>query len=120
MEEILRDINAVVGVTGCFVCNVEGQVMIRLLPAVFDEGLLTPVGQALAQTVAGLELTRRRKVNDLDLVYRDGRMMVKNLRQGYLCILCVPNVNVPLLNLTADTAVKKLAAQIKAEQATLH
>ena len=117
MQEILQDINAVVGVTGSFVCDGDGQILTKLLPEIFDDDLLTPVGQSLAQTVAGLELTRRRKVSDLDLLYRDGRLMVKNLRVGYLCILCVPNVNVPLLNLAATRANKMLVAQIKADRA---
>ena len=117
MQEVLQDINTVVGVTGSFVCDVDGQVLTKQLPEIFDDNLLTPVGQALAQTIAGLELTRRRKVSDLDLLYRDGRLMVKNLRVGYLCILCVPNVNVPLLNLAATRANKMLVAQIKADRA---
>ena len=116
MQDVLHNINAVVGVTGSFVCDVDGQVLTKLLPEIFDDDLLTPVGQSLAQTVAGLELTRHRKVSDMDLLYRDGRLMVKNLRVGYLCILCVPNVNVPLLNLTATRANRMLTAQIKADR----
>ena len=113
MKEILKDINAVVGVTGSFVCDAEGQVVARLLPDIFDKALLSPVGRTVAQTIAGLELTRRRKVSDLDLLYREGRLVVKNIRKGYLCILCVPAVNVPLLNLTANAAARKLTRQIK-------
>ena len=114
MENILKDVNAVVGVTGSFVCDDEGQVLARLLPDIFDKALLSPVGRTMAQTIAGLELARRRKVSGLDLVYREGRLVVKNLRLGYLHVLCVRNINVPLLNLTANVAAKKLTAQIKA------
>ena len=117
MEEILKDINSVVGVTGSFVCDDVGQVLTRLLPDVFDKSLLSPVGRTMAQTIAGLELARRRKVSELDLIYREGRLVVKNLRVGCLCILCVPTINVPLLNLTANIATRKLTAQIKADRA---
>ena len=113
MKEILKDINAVVGVTGSFVCDDEGRVVARLLPDIFDKALLSPVGRTLAQTIAGLELTRRRKVSDLDLVYREGRLVIRNLRGGSLCILCVPTINVPLLTLTANAAARKLTRQIK-------
>ena len=116
MEDILRDINAVVGVTGSFVCDAEGQVLVRSLPGVFDEASLSLTGQTMTQTIAGLKITRRRKVGDIDLLYGAGRLVVKNLQEGCLCILCMRHINVPLLNLTANLAAKKLTAMLK-EQA---
>jgi predicted regulator of Ras-like GTPase activity (Roadblock/LC7/MglB family) len=114
VEDILRDINTVVGVTGSFVCSGEGQVLASALPNLFDETILSTVGRIMSQTIAGLTTTRRRKVGDIDLLYREGRVVVKNLREGCLCILCVRNINVPLLNLTANVANKKLAEKIQA------
>ncbi|MEA3459281.1 MAG: roadblock/LC7 domain-containing protein [Chloroflexota bacterium] len=108
MEDILEDINAVVGVTGCFVCDEEGEVLASALPGVFDETMLSVVGRTAAQTVAGLWAARRKKVGDMDLLYTEGRLIVKNLGRGCLCILCVPRINVPLLNLTAKVAARKL------------
>ncbi len=113
MEAILGDINAVVGVTGSFVCDKEGAVVAGALPSVFDETVLLPAARTLSQTVDGLQTTRRRKVSELDLVYHEGRVVVKNLREGYLCILCVRNINVPLLNLTANVAARKLSQMLK-------
>jgi len=113
MDRILQDINRVVGVTGSFVCDGEGMVLARALPSVFDGATLSTVARIAAQTIAGLETARRRKVTDLDLVYGDGRLVVKNLGNGCLCILCVRNINVPLLNLTANLAARKLSERIK-------
>lgn len=113
MEEILRDVNAVVGVTGSFVCDDEGHVLAQILPNIFDAEMLSPVGRTLAQTIAGLETTNRRKVGDIDLLYEQGRLIVKNLGDGCLCVLCVRRINVPLLNLTANVAAKKLSERIK-------
>jgi predicted regulator of Ras-like GTPase activity (Roadblock/LC7/MglB family) len=113
METVLRDINAVVGVTGSFVCDEEGHVIARLLPNVFDTNMLSPVGRTVAQTIAGLKIVSRRRVDDLDLVYDDGRLIVKNVGDGCLCVLCVKRVNVPLLNLTVNVAVKKLQEKLK-------
>jgi len=115
VESILKDINAVVGVTGSFVCNGEGQVVARALPEVFDDAILSLVGRTSAQTVAGLQTLRRRRAGDLDLLYSGGRLLVKNLRYGCLCVLCVPRINVPLLNLTANVAARKLTAMLKAQ-----
>ncbi len=113
MEDILKDINAVVGVTGSFVCNGEGQVLASAPPDLYDEIILSTVGRTMAQTMAGLATARRRKIGDIDLVYDQGRLIAKNLGEGCLCILCVRNINVPLLNLTANVAAKKLKAQIE-------
>lgn len=108
MENILRDINAVVGVTGSFVCNEEGQIVSKLMPSVFDNSMLSPVGRTIAQTIAGLKIARECTIGDLDLLYDQGRLIVKNVGEGCLCILCVQRINIPLLNLTANVAVKKL------------
>ena len=112
MENVLKDINAVIGVTGSFVCNGEGQVSASALPDLFDETILSTVGRTMAQTMAGLATARRRKIGDIDLVYDQGRLIAKNLGEGCLCILCVRNINVPLLNLTANLAAKKLKVKI--------
>lgn len=113
MENILKDINAMVGVTGCFVCNSGGQVLASALPDLFDETILSTVGRTMTQTIAGLATARRRKVSDIDLVYDQGRFIAKNLGEGCLCILCVRTINVPLLNLTANLAVRKLMGRLK-------
>jgi len=114
MEDILKDINAVVGVRGSFVCNGKGQVLASTLPALFDQTILSTVGRTMAQTVAGLATARRRKIGDIDLVYDQGRLIAKNLREGCLCILCVRHINVPLLNLTANVTTKKLSSSLRA------
>jgi predicted regulator of Ras-like GTPase activity (Roadblock/LC7/MglB family) len=114
MESILQDINAVVGVTGSFVCDGEGEVLAKALPEVFDDAVLSPVARTMAQTVAGLHTARRRRVGDIDLLYDESRLIVKGLTGGgVLGILCVRRINVPLLNLTADVAVGKLRQRIK-------
>lgn len=113
MENILKDINAVVGVTGSFVCNEDGQVLSRSMPSVFDDQMLSNVSRTMAQTVAGLKIAQQSEVGDIDLLYNDGRLVVKDVGEGCLCILCVKRINVPLLNLTANVAAKKLRGQLK-------
>jgi len=112
VDDILRDIHEVVGVTGCFVADSTGQVVKSTLPGVFDSASLSVVSKTLSKTIDGLRMARRRKVSELDLVFEGGRLVVKVLSPGYLFILCVPTINVPLLNLTANVAAKKLSAQL--------
>ncbi|HUW94280.1 MAG TPA: roadblock/LC7 domain-containing protein [Anaerolineae bacterium] len=113
MEQLLADINAVAGVKGSFVCDAEGALVARALPAPFDETRILPAARTILQTIEGLETTRRRKVQELDILFRDARMVVKNLRVGCLYVVCARNINVPLLNLTANLSAKKLTEMLK-------
>jgi predicted regulator of Ras-like GTPase activity (Roadblock/LC7/MglB family) len=114
VKSILEDINAVVGVTGCFVCSSEGEILASVLPGVFDGEAISAAGWTAMQTVLGLQTTRRRRVNELDLLYREGRIIVKSLGESCLGILCVRNINIPLLNLTANLAARELKKRLKA------
>jgi predicted regulator of Ras-like GTPase activity (Roadblock/LC7/MglB family) len=113
VEQLLADINAVAGVKGSFVCDSHGALVAQALPLPFDESSLLPAARTLLQTIDGLETTRRRKVQQLDIVFHDARMVVKNLRVGCLYVLCTRNINVPLLDLTANLAAKRLSEMLR-------
>jgi predicted regulator of Ras-like GTPase activity (Roadblock/LC7/MglB family) len=115
MEDILKEISAVVGVTGCFVCDGEGRVMASTLSNIFEESALATVGRTINQTAAGLFTTRRRKVQEFDLVYSGKRLVIKPLGEGCLCVLCARSMNVPLLNLTANVAARKMTEVMRKE-----
>jgi len=83
------------------------------MPVPFDDARILPAARTILQTIEGLETTRRRKVQELDILFRDARMVVKNLRVGCLYVVCARNINVPLLNLTANLSAKKLAEMLK-------
>ena len=122
MEDILRSITAVAGVTGCMVCDDEGEVLGSDLGGLVRGFSHSVVGYTAAQTLAGLRHARRKKIGDTDLVYQDGRVLIKPLRGGFLCIMCQPRISLPLLNLTADVAIGKLQARLKdrAKHSTTH
>jgi predicted regulator of Ras-like GTPase activity (Roadblock/LC7/MglB family) len=113
MEETLRDICAVVGVSGCFVCDDAGRVRASAPLEDFDERVLETVGRTISQTTAGLFMSRRRKVHEIDLLYSKGRVVIKPLAEGFLCVICARTMNVPLLNLTANVAARKLTEAMR-------
>lgn len=108
MDAVLQEVNAAVGVMGSFVVSGNAGVEARVIPDKFSAQALEAVGRTLLQTLGGIELARKRKVGDLDMVFAEGRLLVKSLSPGCLCILTAKRVNVPLVNLTANVAVKKL------------
>lgn len=113
MERLLTDVNAVVGVAGSFIADRKGKVLARALPPTYDSASLELVARTMMQTFTGLETARRRKVGDIDVVFRDGRLLMKPFGEGCMGILTVPRINVALLNLTANVAVRKIHDEMK-------
>jgi predicted regulator of Ras-like GTPase activity (Roadblock/LC7/MglB family) len=112
-DQLLADINAVAGVRGSFVCDEDGTVVAEALPPSFEKPSIELASRTLLQTVGGLETTKRRRVHQLDIVFRASRIIVKNLRWGCLYVVCDRNINVPLLDLTANLAAAKLSEMLK-------
>ena len=112
MEDLLRTISNVVGVNGCFICDEAGEILAVSLRTLARDHSLSVVGYTAAQAVSGLKASKRKKV-DIDLVYAGGRVILKPVQGGCLCIVCEPRISIPLLNLTADVAVPKLQAALK-------
>ncbi len=112
MENHLKGINAVLSVVGSFVCLSDGSIAAQALPDKFDAASVEAAARVATQTLNALE-TSGQRIADADLVYSQGRLLLKNLRGGVLVIVCTRNINIPLLNLTANVAAKKIAAEFK-------
>jgi hypothetical protein len=85
------------------------------MPGQYSSADLAAVGRIINQTMAALFLARKRKVRDLDLVYHQARLVVRNTGKGYLCVLGTADLNIPFLNLTVDLAVRDLKQAAKEE-----
>lgn len=109
MRSILEVINGVTGVSGSFVCGKQGELLAADVGAGIDEATLSMVARSATLTMSGIRSVRRRWVQSLDLDYAGGRLVIRNLRVGCLCILCARRMSVPLLNLTVDVAARKLS-----------
>jgi predicted regulator of Ras-like GTPase activity (Roadblock/LC7/MglB family) len=112
MEDILKSINSISGVMGSFICDGKGKILASIMPDPFDETMVLDVGRTITQSMSGLATMHRRRIEDIDMVYDQGRFITRNLGDSILCILCIRNMNVPLLNMTANLAVKKLTKML--------
>ncbi len=115
-EAILQDINAVIGVTGSFVCLNDSSIAAQAMPASFDTPTITLVARIVSQTFQALE-TSGQRINEADLTFERARVVLKNLRAGVLVILCARTINLSLLNLTTSVAVRNLSEELKQVQA---
>jgi predicted regulator of Ras-like GTPase activity (Roadblock/LC7/MglB family) len=116
MEAILKKINSVIGVTGSFVCLNDGSIAACALPDAFDAVRVALAVRVVSQTFRALD-TSGQRVAEADLTFGQGRLILKNLRNGVLVILCARTINLPLLNLTANVAAKKLTEELKLAKA---
>ena len=117
MQAILGDIGALMGVTGSFVCDRDGALVGKAMPAGTEDSGLATIGRSLMQTFAGLEADRHKRPTEIDLVYRGGLLLVKNLGGGCLCVLCSRQANVAMVNMTANMAARKLKEMLAAAPA---
>jgi predicted regulator of Ras-like GTPase activity (Roadblock/LC7/MglB family) len=113
MESLLNDVNAVIGVTGSFIADRKGKILARALPPAYDGAVLELVARTMMQTFTGLETARRRKVGDIDVIFKEGRLIMKPFGDGCVGIVTVPRINVALLNLTASAVVRKIHEEVK-------
>ncbi len=112
METILKEINLVLGVSGSFICDAEGKLLAQALPNITDPAPVAMAARVVAQVLQALESAGQR-ASEIDLTFADRRLILKTVRGGALAILCARSINLPLLNLTANLAAKKLAQELK-------
>jgi len=110
MKEILLSIKALDNVHGAFVTHASGQLIAREMPAVFDDSMLKNVGEVAGRCVAGLQTTDT--VDELDLVFDNALLVVRNLGDATLFTLCDSEINTSFLNLTAKVAADRIKERL--------
>jgi len=107
MKEILRQINSVTGIIGSMACNDQGNLLALAFPPIFDEEMLTTIATSTCENLAGLEeITGGVKMTDFR--YQNGRVVVKPFGYGFLFIVCESTINMQLLTITLNVAMKKI------------
>jgi predicted regulator of Ras-like GTPase activity (Roadblock/LC7/MglB family) len=115
MEAILKEINAVLGVIGSFICTHDGLIAAQAMTDKHTNENIELATRIIHQTLQALEMSGQR-VSEADFLYGDGRLIVKNLERGTLMILCARNINLPLLNLATIAAIKKIDGGVGTSQ----
>jgi predicted regulator of Ras-like GTPase activity (Roadblock/LC7/MglB family) len=118
VQAILSELGALMGVKGSFVCGRDGAVLVRAMPDGTSDAGLAVIGRSLMQTLTGLEVDRRKRPSEMEFVYANVMLLIKNLGMGCLCVLCARQANVPMVNMTANMAARKLKEALAAPVAT--
>ena len=114
MKENLEQINSIKGVWGYVLCDNTGKILEREMPIVFMKHLAT-MGKEVTQAVGLLE-TLSKSSENLDLLFEDGRVMVRSLKDFTLVVFCDPNVDVPMLRLKTNVVVSEITGNPKMQE----
>jgi predicted regulator of Ras-like GTPase activity (Roadblock/LC7/MglB family) len=106
MQDILQHINSVEGVIGSAVFSDKGEVYAHAFPSLIDVAALKKAAALTLECTHGLQIEQA--LDMLDLRYAEGRILVKTFPGAMLCLLCAKNINLQVLSITLNLAVKKL------------
>lgn len=106
MQEILKQISSIDGVIGSSLFNEQGKVLAHACPPLLDTTQLSNAATAILDCVHGLQISQI--VHGLDLRFAEGRIIVRALPGAFLCVPCAKNVNMSMVNITLNLAIKKL------------
>lgn len=106
--DILHDVG---GVLGSFVVAPEGELLARSMPEDFE---LTQLELTASRVARILQCSAANGVPPQDGVFDfgEGKLWVREFLRGYLCVLCVPTVDMRSLRLTARLVARGLPAQL--------
>lgn len=113
MKDILQHINSVDGVIGSALCSHNGEVFAHAFPPLIDEASVKKIASLTVECSHGLQISQT--LNLLDLRYSNGRILVKAFPEAMLFLLCANSINLQVLLITLNLAVKKLKEKIVSE-----
>jgi predicted regulator of Ras-like GTPase activity (Roadblock/LC7/MglB family) len=114
MREKLEEINSIKGVWGYVLCDNTGKILEKEMPIVFMKHLAM-MGKEVTQVVGLLETLSKGSEN-LDLLFEDGRVMIRSLKNFTLVVFCDPNVDIPMLRLKTNVVVSEITGNPKMQE----
>ena len=110
MKDILQHINSVDGVMGCALFSPKGEVLAHACSVLIDEATLKKAASLTLECTHGLQISET--LDLLDLRYTDGHILIKAFPGALLFLSCANGINLQMLSITLNLAVKKLQAKL--------
>lgn len=107
MQATMLSLTSVPGVMGGMLSDENGNVLAHSFPPYFDTETIKGAAERLQDNTVGLQdATGGVKLFDIRLEL--GRLIIKTLPQMFIVVLCQPAVNIQLLLISLNVAIKKL------------
>jgi predicted regulator of Ras-like GTPase activity (Roadblock/LC7/MglB family) len=106
----LRDVS---GVHGSFVVSATGALIVRDLPAVFDDNVLSEVGQRIVNLHDALS-TGGQDLDSCVMRFSEHKLHLRRVSNGFLCVLTTNAVNTPALKMALTLTARRVDPAISA------
>lgn len=113
MKDILQHINSVDGVIGAALFSHTGKVVAHAFPALIDVESLKKAASLTLECSHGLQISQTADL--FDLRYSDGRVIIKVFPGAILFLLCANSINLQVLSITLNLAIKKIEPKLLSE-----
>jgi predicted regulator of Ras-like GTPase activity (Roadblock/LC7/MglB family) len=107
IEQRFAEIGAVKGVTASFICDNTGRLIASSIGEDVDITPVRDVAGELVHTAAVLDRVGE-SVSELDFTYPGTRLLVRDLDDSLLVVLCEPQVEIAMLRMTLNVAATQL------------
>lgn len=114
MKEKLKEINSLKAVWGYFLCDNTGKILEKEMPIVFMKHM-TMMGKEVTQVVGLLE-SLSRNTESLDILFEDGRVLIRSLKNYTLAVFCDPNVDIPMLKEKIHVLISEISGDAKMQE----
>lgn len=112
MDELLQEIKMLPGVNGVFVYIDQPDVIFSDVPDGYDHDTLKQLEISL-ERIFKMNDSSQLSVNSIEMLFEDTMVLVKHVNNGAsLVILCEPQANFPLINMTSNMLVSEIGQTV--------
>ncbi len=112
MEEIVKRIGAIPGITEIFLSDREGRLLASSLKEHRGEEEVAKASSILARSIFGLEGIGE-EVEEMEISFQKEKALIKNLEGGILCLFYSPKINPVLLRLSTGLQISDLKNRLR-------
>lgn len=110
MQTVLQQITAIDGVLGCSLYNDKGKILAAACPLILDDKQLGTAAGIILDCLHALQISQT--VVGMDIRFSEGRLLVKPLAGAFISVLCSKNVNMSMVTITLNLALRKLVQML--------
>lgn len=104
MERELQQFCNIPHVGGAFVCDNRGDVIVCSDPAVLATVAMNAIGREVGRSLLALEAGGRRDLR-IEFVFDSWRLLVQDMGEAVVFVVCEPGVDVATVRMTTDVAI---------------
>lgn len=117
MDKLLHEIKMLPGAQGVFVYIGNPDLVLADVPARYDEATMQQMGASLTR-IFKMNDSCQLNVNAVEMLFDDTMLLVKHLGgDAALVVLCDPDANFPLINMTSGMVLDEMSRAVEAIKA---